>query len=391
MDVFTQQKLKELVEVEEPTISIYMPTLRSGREVQQNAIRFKNVVRQANEQLEEHFPDNRALKAKLDEIAHWQSNDVFWQHQSDGLAIFLTADRVESYRVPLEFEELVTVNDRFYLRPMVNLLQGDGRFYLLAVSQNHVRFLEGTRYSVDEITLDDLPTDLRSALNIDEYVDSRQHHTAGDRGVAGDTIFHSQGSADLDVHKKDEIRQYFHRLSDPLEDYLDDQRKPLVFCGVQYLFPLFRECCRYKALMEEAVRGNPDELKAEQLHQRAWKIVQPHFDRERFAALEQFHNSSDTAKVMDDLRDIIQAARQGAVDTLLVSDDHEIWGTVNEELGAVVITDDEPNGTEELLNYAALQTLTKDGIVYSLPQEKLPNEHPAIALLRYPARPTRGS
>jgi len=42
----------------------------------------------------------------------------------------------------------VVVSDRFHLKPLLPLLTGDGRFYILALSQNQVRLLQGTRYSV---------------------------------------------------------------------------------------------------------------------------------------------------------------------------------------------------------------------------------------------------
>ena len=77
----------------------------------------------------------------------------FWQHQSDGLAIFLSANRVRRYRLPLHFEELVVVIDNFYIRPLLPLFTGDGQFYILALSQNDVRLLNGTRYSVSEVDI----------------------------------------------------------------------------------------------------------------------------------------------------------------------------------------------------------------------------------------------
>jgi len=45
------------------------------------------------------------------------------------------------YRLPIEFQELVVVSDQFHLKPLLYLINNDGRFYLLALSQNDVRFL----------------------------------------------------------------------------------------------------------------------------------------------------------------------------------------------------------------------------------------------------------
>ena len=45
---------------------------------------------------------------------------------------------------------------RFQVRPLFPLLSDDGRFYVLALSQNVIRLLIGTRYHVHEVdALDD--------------------------------------------------------------------------------------------------------------------------------------------------------------------------------------------------------------------------------------------
>jgi hypothetical protein len=36
---------------------------------------------------------------------------------------------------------------------LLSLFTGNGHFYILALSQNQVRLLEGTRYTVDEISI----------------------------------------------------------------------------------------------------------------------------------------------------------------------------------------------------------------------------------------------
>jgi hypothetical protein len=102
MDQFTREHLKELAEaLVEPAVSVYMPTFRSGREVRQNAIRFKNLVKQAFVQLSERGMDDEEARHLLAEASSLEANDDWWQHQSDGLAMFLAPERFDCYRVPL--------------------------------------------------------------------------------------------------------------------------------------------------------------------------------------------------------------------------------------------------------------------------------------------------
>jgi hypothetical protein len=44
-------------------------------------------------------------------------------------------------------ELVVVVSDRFHLKPLLPLLTGDGKFYLLTLSQeDEVKFFEGSRF-----------------------------------------------------------------------------------------------------------------------------------------------------------------------------------------------------------------------------------------------------
>jgi hypothetical protein len=55
---------------------------------------------------------------------------------------------------------LVVVADRFHVKPLLPLLTSDGTFHVLAISQNQLRLLEGTRHAVDEIDLENVPETL---------------------------------------------------------------------------------------------------------------------------------------------------------------------------------------------------------------------------------------
>jgi hypothetical protein len=221
-----------------------MPTHRTGGpETREDATRFANLVRRTADELKAR--DVAALKRQeivrsLEELKH---DSVFWQNQGDGLAIFFDGNDRQLYRLPLNFRERTVVSSRFHIRPLLPLFQGGGRFYILAVSQNSVRLFQGSRYAVTEIRDERLPKNLREALNIDEYVQSLQFNSMRGaslgNGTRGGAAFHGQGGSNLDVRKSDEILPYFRRIDDALQELFGAERSPLVFAGVEYLFPLF--------------------------------------------------------------------------------------------------------------------------------------------------------
>lgn len=382
MDSFTHHNLMQLVTHSKGVkASLYMPTFRAGREVQQNAVRFKNLIKHVRHKLDEQAVNITRIDARVDEALKLAANDHWWQHQGDGLAMFLADDFMECYRLPAEMPELVLVGQRFHITPLVRLLQGDGEFNVLAVSQNHVRLFRCTHYNITELQPAELPSDLRSALNIDEYTSTLQQHSAGAPQAAGGMIFHGQGAADLDVQKKNEISQYFQVINRALSNYFKDNRVPLVFAGVEYLFPIFRETCKYNGIFDQPVSGNPDDLSAKELHTAAWKLVQPMFLRGRESALTQFNKFVANEKTTTKLNQIVSAAQEGAIETLLLAEDEQLWGLPGNS-GSAVASQDEIK-MEELLNYSAVHTLATGGTVYTLPKNRMPQEQRLAALLRF--------
>jgi hypothetical protein len=141
---------------------------RSGPETQQDPIRFKNLLREAEERLIKRGLPAPESKELLESAQRLLQGDLFHQHQSDGLAMFLSVEMFRYYLLPFVFKELVIVTDRFHIRPLLPLLSGDGRYYILALSQNKVRLLQGTHYSVNEVALADVPKDLAETLRDDD-------------------------------------------------------------------------------------------------------------------------------------------------------------------------------------------------------------------------------
>src|SRR4030065_2804856 len=120
-------------------------------------------------------PEAREL---LESAQKLLQGDLFQQPQSDGLAMFLSPEVFRTYMLPFVFKEWVTVTDRFHIRPLLPLLSGDGRYYILALSQNKVRLLQGTHYSVNEDALTDHPNNLAETVRDDDSWKDLQMHSA---------------------------------------------------------------------------------------------------------------------------------------------------------------------------------------------------------------------
>ena len=390
MDQFKKSHLRDLLAYQDqPCLSLYMPTQRAGAEVQQNHIRCKNLLNQAEERLSARglrAPEIQELLQQAQE--QLLNNSLFWQRQSNGLAVFIAPDLFHYYRLPLEFDEMVIVGRQFYIKPMLPLFKNAGHFYILALSQDEVRLLEGTKYRVDTLELESLPPSLAEALKWDDPERQLQSHSVsrgregGERGPAQMT-FHGHGVGTDD--DKTNILRYFQKVDKAVSDFLAEERVPLILAGVEYLFPIYREANSYNHLVERGLPGNPEELSEKALHARAWDVVKPFFqkEQEQAGALHRQEMGRQSGRASSDVKEIIPAAYSGRVEQLFVRDNAEIWGEYDLANNRVEVHPERTPESEDLLNTAALYTFHNDGAIYAVRESEMPDASPIAVVFRY--------
>jgi hypothetical protein len=305
----------------------------------------------------------------------------FWQRQSDGLAVFLSADTFHFFRLPIRFEELVVIAHRFHVKPLLPLLTSDGLFYILALSRNQVRLLEGTRHTVDEIELAAVPPSLDAAFPEGAAEKSLQFHTGTPAGAGTRAaMFHGQ---DLGNENKDRLLRWFRLIDTQLREVLPDGPAPLILAGVDSLFSIYREANTYPHLVEGGISGNPEGLKPEELHGPAWALVEPAFKKAREAAAARYRELSGTGRTTTEVQKAVLAARHGRIETLFVAVGVQVWGGFDPEKDRVEVHRSPEPGDEDLLDLAAIQTLLKSGTVYAVAPEEVPDQALLAAVLRY--------
>jgi hypothetical protein len=378
---YTHSRLTALLEDgSQNGISLFMPMAVAGRERAGNRIRFKNLLRDAEELLANDDAETKELLKPLHEFYENQEADV-WQHPTPGLAVFRSPKKFQLDTARNELNAEVHVGNRYYLRPLLRLLQGDGGFILLAASQNLVRLFEGSRETIIERRPENLPSSLVQALNVDEWTSTLQYHTQS-RGSRSEAVFHGQGAGEDD--RKQELLQFFHRLDDALSQYLTEHSEPLVFAGVEYLFPLFEQACSYRPLIGSPLTENCDQMTAEELHEGAWKLVAPYYRTEIESAIERFGNATATDLGTSDLQQIMRAAQTGGVDTVLIKAGAAKWGEMHDN-GNIRLHPCHQQDSVDLVDEAAFLTLQTGGRVGVVQGDPFPaTADAATAVLRYP-------
>jgi hypothetical protein len=383
MDLLTKNELRNLMEKRDfSCISIYMPTYRTSPEAKQNSIRFKNLLKQMEGRLVAggfRKSEAKALSAPGKDIV---KNKMFWQYQSDGFVAFMSSQWFRYYRLPVSFEELLVITDRYHIKPLLPLLANDGRYYVLALSQNEVKLFQCSRYSSIEIELENAPRSLSEALKYDEPSKQLQAHsrTGGGKG-ARTAIFHGQGAGkDED---KNNIMRFFHQVDQSLQRMLREDPAPLVLAGVDFLLPIYRGASDYSQLMERGIPGNPEALTPEVLQKEAWIIVEPYFLKALEDASARYRQLAGSGNTSNDIKTIALAAYQGRVDLLFAPVGIQQWGAFDATTLSTHLHEERAPGDEDLLDFSAVHTLLKGGTVHAVKPEEMPDGARMAAVFRY--------
>jgi hypothetical protein len=365
-----------------PCVSVYLPTHAGGFEGQAGRVRLKNLLAEAEERLVARGIRPVEARDFLGQANNLLENDAFWKDQTDGLAVFVSPETTRPFYLPTTVNEVAVVNSRLHVAPLLPLVDEETDHYIVAVSENRVRLLKSDRWEAREIAVPNLPANAAEALHYDHPSDTRQYHTALlGRGTSKLGAYH--GSGDLFEQEKSELLEYFRVIDEAIHPVLRDEGAPLVFVGVDYLFPIFRQASHYPHLSEAHVHGNPDVWTDRQLHEKAWKCIAPQVAEPRQRVLARYANLAGDGWRSDDLRVILNAAHQGQVETLLVGVEQPVWGKWHDDERRLRLDDQRRDDSDDMVDLAIVQTLTHKGAAYSVSSSQLKPGKPCQAVFRY--------
>lgn len=384
MTALTHDDLKRLATTEDRgCVSIYVPAHLPRTHEGRGPTALKNLRAEAERQLIARGFNPVGARELLGPIDDLVNDETFWRGPIEGLAVFVSSAGRRIVRLNHPVGASAWVGRHFHLKPLWSEAEAPADHFALVVNQHGATLYRGDCQKLEPVPGVRFPASLREAAGGSLPDKVGQAHSANPQlpGKQG-AVFHGQGDQS-DWHKP-LLVEYLREVDRAAVAAIGRATAPLVFVGVDYLFPIYRELTSLGNLWPAPVYGNAQSWSGDELHRRVLDALGPHLAAPRQADVRQFDNGQGGDRVSASVEEIVHAAAIGQVEAAFVAGDVTLWGTYDAATGAVEFAPQPIGPCEDLLDRIAAHTFLYGGRVHVVPAAEIPGGLIAAAVYRYP-------
>jgi hypothetical protein len=368
VDIPTPAQLARLIATRsDASVSIYLSTTTDSQAIDQARIQLGNLLKDAIGQLEAAGTPKRTLWPIEEMVQDLQDDDGFWTHQANSLAVFVTPQKLLSFRLPNHLQDMVQVADRFHLKPLLRATSVGQHAFVMALEENAVRLIEVTgNLPAVEVKVDNMPRDAASAVGT-ANVNSR-NYAQRKGGGEGQKVL---------------LRAYARKVDAALRPVLDGRAEPLILAATEPMASIFRSVCSYDHLAAQGIATSPNRMSAADLAGAARPILDG-LHADLLAEVHALYRTRENeGRATTQIARAARAATFGAVDTLLVDIDEVVPGTVDETTGEVTFDQGQSAASYGVVDEIAGRVIGAGGRVLAVRRQDIPQQASLASILRY--------
>lgn len=320
-------RLRELAgKIDKPLVSIYLPTHETSRETKQDAVRYKNLLTQAENKVKEMGADVDRAKffAEADKL---KEDTGFWNQTTGGLAVLIDKDETQIMRLHGKVEEKVVVGDRFHILPLLNYYESPNDYYLLDISRDRFvlySYIDGYIHEMETPDIYNKFTDLFD----DKDLETRTNPTRG-REIGG----HGHQSKP-EVDEKN-TEKYFRYVADELGKFIKADPLPIILFGTTENAAKFANIATHLDIYD-AIDKPLHSLNQLELYEELKKKLLPKYIKKIDDRINGLNTEIGQDRGSGNATEILWEAGSGRIDNLFVSTKQAEVEKIDELVSAVI-------------------------------------------------------
>jgi hypothetical protein len=352
-------------------VSIYLPT-RPGGSADDRAA-YAGELRKIRAEFS--ATESRATVDQLLAPLEQLNTTDLWQHASEGLCVFRSAGLTAHWNLPVKFPERTVVASTFHIRPLLDFVHSNQRFFVVVLTSERVALLKGSATGLSNVPLASLPKTWSQVVPERERERLHGMHSAG----RGNTVHHA--GPDDRGRMEDEAR-FVRAVHHALREALRDEHAPILLAGAERLVHQLRALSPIDGA--SAAIGNVAHETLTELHARAWPIARQLMAEKGERVKDRWGGLWPRGRAIDDIGSIARCAVTGRVRDLLIQEGSTLWGVLDHATGGVELHEHARVGHEEdVLDDLAEAVLMRGGEVHSLAKGEMPSGSVVAATLRW--------
>jgi hypothetical protein len=331
-------------------VTISFNTHRTHPDNQQDTIKLKNLLKDAEGRLLQQF-DKRSIQPLLENL-QILSDKVDVNRHLDSAHIFVSNETLEVIRSPFRTpEDLVHISDSFTVRPLIRAYTRTESYMIMVLGQSGVHLYEAENDSIQhEITDHDFP-------------------------FGENQIYTTDKAKKSDSKKMDDmVREYFNRVDKSLLHVFNDYGMNVVVVSTPENYEALMEVADRPSIYYGHVNIDYNNTAPHKLAADAWTLMQHIMKKGREEVIAEVQRAVGPGKVVTDLGEVYRAAKEGRGDTLIIHEDYAqpVFFHVD---GTFDIVEDAttPGAVDDLVSDIAWEVIQKKGSVVFTRIEELAN------------------
>lgn len=344
---------------EGPCITIALQTHRTHPDNLQDAIQLKNLLNEAEKRLLAEY-DKRSVAPLLQHMQQIEK-DIDHNYNTDGLYIFLSADTNTYIRtIWPPAANKVYLDNQFALRDLIKAFNRAEEYYILFLHPAGIQLFEAFDDKVQE------------EVRAHGFPAKENTHYLTDQLKASDP-----------KQVDNQMKEFLNRIDKNMVAVYRETPLPVIVAANPVNFDHLLQVADIPSMYVGHFPIDHHKTDPHHLAEKAWPLIKDLQQAGRTAAINEMYAGVSSGRVLTDLREIWQAARDGRGELLLVKNDYTQPIGITQKDFEYTNDATVPGITDDIVNDIAWEIIEKKGRAYFTDQPALKDLGDIALLTKY--------